>query len=106
SSPASSFLTDNNCFFNYRVYGVFDQRTPVFFLRDPEVVKQIAIKDFDHFVNHRNTFSDEDDTDHSKNLFGASLFLMKDNKWKDMRSTLSPAFTGSKMRQMFVSIDE
>jgi len=27
-------------------------------------------------------------------------------KWKDMRSTLSPAFTSSKMRNMFVLITE
>lgn len=28
------------------------------------------------------------------------MFVLKDQKWKDMRSTLSPAFTGSKMRMM------
>lgn len=27
--------------------------------------------------------------------------MMKDQKWRDMRATLSPAFTGSKMRSMF-----
>jgi cytochrome P450 family 9 len=34
-------------------------------------------------------------------LFGKNLFILKDQKWRTMRSTLSPAFTGSKMRQMF-----
>lgn len=29
---------------------------------------------------------------------GKSMFLLKDQKWKDMRATLSPAFTGNKMR--------
>ncbi|XP_075148981.1 putative cytochrome P450 9f2 isoform X2 [Haematobia irritans] len=85
-----------------RVYGVFDQRQPLYMIRDPDLVKQIAIKDFEHFVNHRSMF---DDTD-NKNLFAASLFMMKDNKWKDMRSTLSPAFTGSKMRSMFQLMNE
>ncbi|XP_013101421.1 probable cytochrome P450 9f2 [Stomoxys calcitrans] len=85
-----------------KVYGVFDQRQPLLLIRDPELVKQIAIKDFDHFVNHRSLF-DETDT---KDLFGASLFMMKDNRWKDMRSTLSPAFTGSKMRSMFQLMNE
>lgn len=28
------------------------------------------------------------------------MFVLKDQKWKDMRSTLSPSFTGSKMRSM------
>uniref|UniRef100_A0A1A9W7C2 Cytochrome P450 n=1 Tax=Glossina brevipalpis TaxID=37001 RepID=A0A1A9W7C2_9MUSC len=81
---------------NGPVYGIFDQRQPVFLVRDPELLKQITVKDFDHFVNHRTVFGDDKD-----NLFGASLFMMKDSRWKDMRTTLSPAFTGSKMRQMF-----
>lgn len=94
--------SEHNSSFFCRIYGVFDQRQPLYLIRDPEVIKQIAIKDFDHFVNHRSIFGDESD----KNLFAASLFLMKDNKWKDMRSTLSPVFTGSKMRQTFQLMNE
>ncbi|XP_061390038.1 probable cytochrome P450 9f2 [Musca vetustissima] len=85
-----------------KIYGIFDQRQPMFLVRDPDLVKQIAIKDFDHFVNHRSIFGEEE----GKNLFAASLFMMKDSKWKDMRSTLSPAFTGSKMRSMFQLMNE
>lgn len=39
-------------------------------------------------------------------LFGNSLFQLKGAKWRDMRATLSPAFTGSKMRQMFDLVSE
>lgn len=75
-------------------------------IRDPELVKQITIKDFDHFINHRNIFGvDSEDPHDMDNLFGSSLFSMRDARWKDMRSTLSPAFTGSKMRQMFQLMD-
>lgn len=84
-------------FFNYRVYGIFDQRKPLLIIRDPEVIKRIVLKDFDHFINHRQTFGELDEN----SLFSHSMFLMKDAKWKDMRSTLSPFFTGSKMRLMF-----
>ena len=80
-----------------KVFGIFDQRKPLLLIRDPELIKQITIKDFDHFVNHRVVLSAADDG----GIFGNSLFMMQDGKWKDMRSTLSPAFTGSKMRQMF-----
>lgn len=34
-------------------------------------------------------------------FFGKNLFVLRDQKWKNMRSTLSPAFTGSKIRHMF-----
>lgn len=34
-------------------------------------------------------------------LFANALVLLTGQKWKEMRATLSPAFTGSKMRNMF-----
>jgi cytochrome P450 family 9 len=39
-------------------------------------------------------------------LFSRSLFIMRDQRWRDMRATLSPAFTGSKMRLMFQLVME
>lgn len=33
--------------------------------------------------------------------FGRTIFMMRNNRWKQMRSTVSPAFTGAKMRMMF-----
>lgn len=70
-------------------------------VRDPELIKQLAIKDFDHFEDHRSFLDDNTDV-----LFGNSLFMLKGAKWRDMRATLSPAFTGSKMRQMFDLVSE
>lgn len=32
------------------VVGLFDQKRPVFMMKDPELVKQIGVKDFDYFV--------------------------------------------------------
>lgn len=39
-------------------------------------------------------------------LFGNSLISLRGEKWRQMRATLSPAFTGSKMRQMFELVSE
>uniref|UniRef100_A0A1B0G7T9 Cytochrome P450 n=1 Tax=Glossina morsitans morsitans TaxID=37546 RepID=A0A1B0G7T9_GLOMM len=85
------------------VYRFFDSRQPVLLIRDPDIIKQITVKDFNHFINHRALFNDEND---QNNLFGSSLVTMRDSRWKDMRSTLSPAFTGNKMRQMFRLMNE
>lgn len=79
-----------------RIVGIFDVCNLAYYIRSPEVVRQVCIKNFDHFVNRRRFFVD---AEHS--LFGNSLFQLEDQKWKDMRSSLSPAFTGSKMRAMF-----
>lgn len=76
-------------------------RKPFYCVRDPEVLKQIAVKDFDHFEDHRSFVDETVDA-----MFGNSLISLKGAKWRDMRATLSPAFTGSKMRQMFELVAE
>ncbi|XP_059611088.1 uncharacterized protein LOC132258012 [Phlebotomus argentipes] len=78
-----------------KLMGIFDFRTPVVLILDPELTKQLAIKDFDNFTDHFEFFKQE-----AEPLLANSLFNLKGLKWKDMRSTLSPAFTGSKMRLM------
>ncbi|XP_058820113.1 cytochrome P450 9e2-like [Topomyia yanbarensis] len=90
---------------NAKVFGLFDSLTPIFVIRDPELIKRITVKDFDHFVDHRPTFGNSRN-DHPDSLFGKIIFAMEGEKWRDMRATLSPAFTGSKMRQMFELVIE
>lgn len=68
--------------------------TPVFVIRSPAIAEQVFKKDFSHFVNHRPIFRDG-------GLFEKSLVEMENERWKNMRSTLSPAYTGSKLRGMF-----
>lgn len=75
---------------------MFEFTRPLYVLRDPEVIKQMAVKDFEYFEDHRPFIDEKIDV-----LFGNSLFMLKGEKWRDMRATLSPAFTGSKMRLMF-----
>ncbi|XP_055600152.1 probable cytochrome P450 9f2 [Uranotaenia lowii] len=89
-----------NKYANTKVFGMFDSVTPIFVVQDPELIKKITIKDFDHFVDHRPMFGDSRN-DSPYTLFGKSLFAMNGSKWRSTRATLSPAFTGSKMRQMF-----
>lgn len=103
----------------YRISGMFQFRKPIYFVRDPKLVKRMAVKDFDYFVDHRVIIDDSMDK-----LFGKALISLQGQKWRgltcliltvlyhmlqflsisyhsDMRATLSPMFTGSKMRQMF-----
>lgn len=88
-------------FLPFRVYGMFEMRRPVWVIRDPEVIKQMTVKDFEHFLNHRSFVDESGDAIFAKNLFG-----MKNQRWRDMRATLSPVFTGSKMRDMFELITD
>lgn len=68
----------------------------MYLIRDPEIFKQIAIKDFESFEDRRFFLNPEVDS-----LFGNSILCLSGRKWHDMRATLSPAFTGYKMRLMF-----
>lgn len=79
-----------------RYTGVYMMLNPMLLVRDPELIKQITVKDFDHFSDHVQMMP----TDHDK-MWSQNLFTMRGEKWRDMRATLSPAFTGSKMKLMF-----
>ncbi|XP_055589840.1 cytochrome P450 9e2-like [Uranotaenia lowii] len=78
---------------------MFEVNMPLFVLRDLSLIKQITVKDFDHFMDHRPIFGTKSES--PDQLFVKMLFTMTDQRWRNMRATLSPAFTGSKMRQMF-----
>lgn len=79
-----------------RLSGFFAFRKPGYLIHDPELVKQITIKDFDHFGDHTNIIPLEADP-----VMGRVLFFIEGSRWKHGRTGLSPAFTGSKMRNMF-----
>ncbi|XP_055625800.1 probable cytochrome P450 9f2 [Toxorhynchites rutilus septentrionalis] len=83
-----------------RVFGIFDTLTRTFVIRDPYLIKKIAVKDFEYFIDRRAFFGEGDD-DNEDLLFSKTLVGLRGQKWRDMRATLSPAFTGSKMRAMF-----
>ncbi|KAL5280671.1 hypothetical protein ACFFRR_004593 [Megaselia abdita] len=81
------------------VVGMFEATSPLYMIKSPELARQIFIKDFNHFTNHRRFF-------HDGGIFEETLIMLEGDKWKEMRSTLSPAFTGNKMRGMLELIKE
>nr|QTM97432.1 Cytochrome P450 [Sitophilus oryzae] len=90
-----------NMYPNERYVGFYQFYTPTLMLRDPELIKQITVKDFDHFTDHRS-FVDPD----ADPLWGGNLFSLKGQRWREMRATLSGSFTSSKMKTMFALMDE
>lgn len=86
-----------NSYPDAKIIGYYELTKPTYMVRDPEMIKKIAIKDFDSFTDRTPVFGDAVPAD---SLFFNSLFSLRGQKWRDMRSTLSPAFTGSRMRHM------
>ncbi|XP_037954924.1 cytochrome P450 9b2-like [Teleopsis dalmanni] len=85
----------------HKVVGFYNFRTPAFIINDPELVKKLAVKDFESFPNHAPFFNADDEP-----LFAGMLSIMKDQRWKDMRNTLTPVFTAAKMRSMLPLMNE
>ncbi|XP_072758017.1 cytochrome P450 9e2-like [Anoplolepis gracilipes] len=76
--------------------GLFDMRTPIVMIRDLDLIKSIAVTNFDFFANRR-AFNEEN----QELIFRKNLFALKREKWRQVRSLLSPAFTSNKMKIMF-----
>ncbi|XP_053996824.1 cytochrome P450 9e2-like [Hylaeus anthracinus] len=76
--------------------GFYDLMTPVIAIRDIELMKSITVKHFEHFQDHRSLFNDDSDP-----LFSKNLFALRGDRWREVRTLLSPAFTSSKMKAMF-----
>ncbi|XP_051157198.1 cytochrome P450 9e2-like [Leptopilina boulardi] len=81
--------------------GILQFNIPTLVLRDPELIKDVCIKNFDNFTDHRSFVPEDADP-----LFGRMVFFLKGTKWREMRQTLTPSFTGSKMKLMFELISK
>ncbi|XP_020280495.1 uncharacterized protein LOC109853117 [Pseudomyrmex gracilis] len=80
--------------------GMYDMMSPVLLLRDPELIKTVLLKNFQVFPNRRG-LGDLNDP-----LFSKSLFSLQGEKWRNVRNLLSPSFTSSKMKNMFILMSE
>ncbi|CAD0254264.1 unnamed protein product [Spodoptera exigua] len=89
-----------NAFPDDKIVGNYDMTTPILIVRDLEMLKRITVKDFEHFIDRRS-FTTELDP-----MFGRGLLLLHGDEWKAMRSTMSPAFTSSKIRLMVPFMEE
>lgn len=81
-----------------KVYGTFASGKPRLVVNDPDVVRQICIKDFDVFPNHQlNVWANK----YQRN----SLVWLQDEHWKRVRTMMSPTFTSGKIKRMFKLMD-
>ncbi|KAF4091710.1 hypothetical protein AMELA_G00040050 [Ameiurus melas] len=76
-----------------RVCGYYVARRPTVVVADPDMLKQVMVKDFHNFPN-RVLFGMA--TKPMKN----SLIMLRDEQWKRVRSILTPTFSAAKMKEM------
>lgn len=79
--------------------GVYLGLSPSLLVKDPSYVNWILTSKFEYFPDR--TFI----VDEKTNPLDAHLFNLKGNKWKYLRSKLSPAFTAGKLKSMYGEMD-
>lgn len=78
--------------------GLYAVVRPVLLVCDLELIRNILIKDFQHFVD-RGTYSDE-----KNDPLSAHLFNVADDKSRNLRVKLTPTFTSGKLKAMFSTL--
>ncbi|GLV38654.1 Cytochrome P450 6d4 [Carabus blaptoides fortunei] len=80
--------------------GAYILNAPVLFVKDPEILRRILVKDFNYFCD-RGMYIDE-----KKEPLSGHLFRLSGDRWRSVRSKLSPAFTIGKLKMMFDTLVE
>nr|XP_009934798.1 PREDICTED: cytochrome P450 3A9-like [Opisthocomus hoazin] len=86
---------DHECFHKYgKVWGIYDGRQPVLAVMDPQIIKNVLVKECYSTFTNRRPFE----------LVGVlknAISLAEDEQWKRIRTVLSPTFTSGKLKEMF-----
>ncbi|XP_065207348.1 probable cytochrome P450 6a13 [Planococcus citri] len=79
----------------YKFAGFFTMQKPSVLIRDPELIKDVLIKEFGSFQDRGITVNEEVEpiTNH--------LFSIRGEEWKTLRTKLSGAFSSGKIKTMF-----
>ncbi|XP_035708420.1 cytochrome P450 3A24-like [Folsomia candida] len=75
------------------IFGMYEGRAPHIYITDPDLIRLIFIKDFDHFQNKRMY-------DEGHELINDMMDILPYEKWKVVRTYFSPQLTTGKIKTM------
>ncbi|KAK1122047.1 hypothetical protein K0M31_009893 [Melipona bicolor] len=94
--PLAQFLTDlYREYKNEPLIGIFVRRTPHLVVQDPDLIKDVLIKDFPKFANRGFLLHEVAEP------LSPHLFSLEAKRWRPLRSQLSPVFTSGKLKGIF-----
>ncbi|XP_069673194.1 probable cytochrome P450 6a14 [Periplaneta americana] len=77
-----------------RFAGIYQFHVPILLILDPELIKNVLVKDFEHFHDRGFPFDEKIEP------LAANLFQLNGAKWKNLRTKLTPALTSGKLKMM------
>jgi cytochrome P450 family 6 len=87
-------------FEGHKFGGTYIFMSPRFLVRDPDLIKDVLVKDFSTF-HDRGVYMNEE-----VEPLTAHLFSLTGMKWRNLRVKLTPTFTSGKLKMMFQRLVE
>ena len=87
-----------NEFKDEKIFGYFVMGQPTVVINDEELAKKVLIKDFEHFTDLRPFGYDAETKD--AQIVKSMMSNLKGDKWKKIRSIMSPVFASGKLKLM------
>lgn len=75
--------------------GIFTRKTPILIIQDPDLIKDVLIRDFSKFANRGIPIHEKAEP------LSPHLFNLEVERWRPLRTRLSPVFTSGKLKEMF-----
>lgn len=85
---------------NEPVVGIYARKTPILVVKDLDLIKDVLIKDFSHFMDRGLKIHEKVEP------LSQHLFSLEPKRWRPLRVKLSPVFTSGKLKDMFYIIQE
>ncbi|XP_047493445.1 cytochrome P450 3A4-like [Penaeus chinensis] len=98
------YAFDMDAYYNYggsKFCGLYSFHKPCLLVGDPELVKQMFVKDFDCFSGKKPLKLTKQDK-----VISDMLVLKTGEEWKKLRSIMSPTFSSGKMKGMFPLVSQ
>ncbi|XP_054158288.1 cytochrome P450 3A6-like [Oppia nitens] len=77
-----------------KCFGIYELNRPVLYLSEPDLIRDVLVKDFHSFQNRRDYSTGAD------KIIEKVVSLNRDDDWKRIRTIISPTFTAGKLRKV------